>query len=150
MSSVVSDAPVFAVIGHVNKGKSSVVATLTEDDTVPIADSPGTTRTCREFPVQVDGQTLFTILDTPGFEQAPRALDWLRAREKGAASRPGVVADFVEAHSAGDDFIEECRLLAPVVGVRVFSTSLTVPDPIARTMRLRWRSCVGPVAPGWR
>lgn len=52
--SVTSDAPRFAVVGRVNKGKSSVVATLAEDDSVQIDPRPGTTTTVREYPVRVD------------------------------------------------------------------------------------------------
>ena len=41
-----NDPPRFAVVGRVNKGKSSIVATLAEDDTVridprPLAKHPG-------------------------------------------------------------------------------------------------------------
>ena len=35
--------PVFAIVGHPNKGKSSIVATLAEDDDVAISPRPGTT-----------------------------------------------------------------------------------------------------------
>ena len=35
--------PRFAVVGHPNKGKSSIVATLAEDDAVQISPLPGTT-----------------------------------------------------------------------------------------------------------
>ena len=37
-------APVFAVVGHPNKGKSSIVATLSQNDAIAIALEPGTTR----------------------------------------------------------------------------------------------------------
>ena len=81
-----SQVPRFAVVGRVNKGKSSIVATLAEDDAILIDPRPGTTRDVQEYPVRVDGRTLFSLLDTPGFEDAPRALAWLRAREGTAAS----------------------------------------------------------------
>lgn len=35
--------PVFAVIGHPNEGKSSVVATLVENDRIRISPVPGET-----------------------------------------------------------------------------------------------------------
>ncbi|MFQ5632581.1 MAG: GTPase, partial [bacterium] len=72
------EIPKFAVIGRVNKGKSSIVSTLAEDDSVVIDRGAGTTKICREFPVRVDGVTLLTLIDTPGFQQARRALAWLR------------------------------------------------------------------------
>jgi small GTP-binding protein len=111
----VSDAPRFAVVGRVNKGKSSIVATLAEDDTVRVDPRPGTTTEVREYPVRVDGRTLFVLVDTPGFEDAPRALAWLRARETSAAERPARVAELVAAFEGTDEFREERRLLAPVL-----------------------------------
>lgn len=107
--------PRFAVVGRVNKGKSSIVATLAEDDSVHVDARPGTTVEVREYPVRVDGRTLFVLVDTPGFEDASRALAWLKARERSAADRPGLVADFVAAHRDVGDFVDEQRLLRPVL-----------------------------------
>lgn len=107
--------PRFAVVGRVNKGKSSIVATLAEDDSVRIDPRPGTTTEVREFPVRVDGRTLFVLVDTPGFEDAPRVLAWLRASAPSAAERPARVADFVRVHEASGEFQEERRLLAPIL-----------------------------------
>jgi hypothetical protein len=109
------EAPVFAVVGRVNKGKSSIIATLAEDDSVEVSPRPGTTVMCREFPVRVDGELLFTLVDTPGFEEAARALAWLRAEEVDAAGRPARVEAFVAAHEGTEDFVEERRLLAPIL-----------------------------------
>jgi hypothetical protein len=112
---VTPDVPRFAVVGRVNKGKSSIVATLAEDDTVRIDARPGTTTEVREFPVRVDGRTLFVLVDTPGFEDAPRALAWLRAREPSAAERPARVAELVRTFEGTEEFVEERRLLAPIL-----------------------------------
>ena len=35
-------SPRFAIVGHPNKGKSSIVATLAQDDSVPVSPLPGT------------------------------------------------------------------------------------------------------------
>ena len=48
----VTDVPRIACVGRTNEGKTSVVAALTENDQLAIADAPGTTRrtqpiTCR-------------------------------------------------------------------------------------------------------
>ena len=48
--------PVFAVVGHPNKGKSSIVSTLARDDSVAIGPMPGTTVKCRRYPMTVDGR----------------------------------------------------------------------------------------------
>jgi GTPase Era involved in 16S rRNA processing len=107
--------PTFAVVGHVNKGKSSIVSTLTEDDSVRIEKGPGTTRVCREFPIVVDGRTLFSLVDTPGFEQARAVLDWLQQHEERYPTHREVVQAFLDAHRQSDAFSEECQLLAPVM-----------------------------------
>jgi small GTP-binding protein len=109
------DVPRLAVVGRVNKGKSSIVATLAEDESVPIDPRPGTTTEVREYPVRVDGRTLFVLLDTPGFEDAPRALAWLQARDVSAAERPARVAELVRAHEGTEELVEERRLLAPIL-----------------------------------
>lgn len=111
-----SRVPAFAVVGRVNKGKSSVVSTLIEDDSVRIDKRPGTTRQCSSYPFRADdGRVLCYVVDTPGFEDAPRALTWLRERETTAAERARVVAMFVEAFRGGREFADECALLEPVL-----------------------------------
>ncbi len=107
--------PTFAVIGRVNKGKSSIVSTLAEDETVAIDSAPGTTLACREFPVKVDGRTIISLIDTPGFQQAPRALSWMKEREVSSVNRRDAVLKFFENFRNRDDFTDECRLLEPIL-----------------------------------
>ena len=109
------NAPVFAVVGHPNKGKSSLVATLARDPSVAIGAEPGTTVQTRRFPMRVAGDTLYVLADTPGFQRARAALDWLVRHENGTASRPAVVARFVHEHSGKERFRDECELLKPIV-----------------------------------
>jgi hypothetical protein len=109
-------APTFAVVGRVNKGKSSVVSTLIEDDTIRVDKEPGTTRVCTRFPFRADdGRTLCFVVDTPGFEEAPRALTWLRERAGTAADRSASVAKFVETFRGSGEFADECALLEPIL-----------------------------------
>ena len=110
-----SDEPVFAVVGHPNKGKSSIVSTLARDDSVRIAPEPGTTTTCRRYPMKLDGRVQYTLVDTPGFQRARRALAWMRERETTAAEHRAVVADFVSVHRGRGLFDDECELLTPVL-----------------------------------
>ncbi|MEQ8233206.1 MAG: DUF3482 domain-containing protein [Gammaproteobacteria bacterium] len=107
--------PIFAIVGHPNKGKSSVVATLAEDDSVAIAPDPGTTRQARGFAMRCDGRVLYELVDTPGFQRPRAALAWLQANERGASERAAVVAAFVEEHRGGTRFHDECELLRPVL-----------------------------------
>ena len=136
--------PTFAVVGRVNKGKSSVVSTLVEDDTVRVDKEPGTTRVCTRFPFRADdGRVLCTVVDTPGFEEAPRALAWLRESEGSAAERPALVAKFVETFEGGAEFADECALLQPILAgaaiLYVVDASLPYrPNYEAEMEILRW------------
>jgi hypothetical protein len=107
--------PVFAVVGHPNKGKSSIVATLAMDDSVKISPEPGTTQRCRRYPMRLDGAELYALVDTPGFQRARRALQWMRQHETTADRHGEVVRAFVEAHRDSGRFPDECELLQPIV-----------------------------------
>lgn len=107
--------PAFAIVGHPNKGKSSLVATLARDASVRVGPEPGTTVQAREFPMRAAGKVLYVLIDTPGFQRARATLDWLKRHDTGAASRAGVVERFVREHEGGERFRNECELLRPVV-----------------------------------
>lgn len=108
-------APVFAVVGHPNRGKSSVVATLSQNDRIAIALEPGTTRQSQTYPLQVDGRTLYTLVDTPGFQRPRRVLEWLEAHSLSASDHPDTVAAFVHQHRDNPKFRDECELLTPII-----------------------------------
>ncbi len=110
-----SEHPSFAVVGHPNKGKSSIVATLAHDDSVRIGDRPGTTSRCRAYPMKLDGQVLYTLVDTPGFQRARAVWEWMQARETTADRRPEVVRAFLSEHTGSEQFPDECELFAPVM-----------------------------------
>ncbi|ADE14035.1 GTP-binding protein HSR1-related protein [Nitrosococcus halophilus Nc 4] len=108
-------APVFAVVGHPNKGKSSIVATLAQDESVQISSIPGTTAKCRYFPMKVDGEVQYILIDTPGFQRARQVLAWMKARAATAAERAAVVRQFVKTHRNTGKFVDECELLDPLM-----------------------------------
>ncbi len=110
-----SQVPRFAVVGHPNKGKSSIVATLARDDSVAIGSEPGTTISCRTYPMKVDGVLLYTLIDTPGFQRARRALAAMKQQESSSADRPKIVRQFVEDPANKKAFPDECELLTPIV-----------------------------------
>jgi hypothetical protein len=107
--------PRFAVVGHPNKGKSSIVATLAEDDAVAISPHPGTTTRSRVYPMRLDGEVLYELIDTPGFQRARETLAWLEAHDRGAGQRAAVVAEFVTANESDPRFHDERELLTPIV-----------------------------------
>jgi hypothetical protein len=103
--------PSFAILGHPNEGKSSVVSTLAEDDSVPISPIPGETKKCRVYPVSIDGHEIIRFIDTPGFQQPRTTLEWMKQY---AGPIDQIVAEFVNANRSDPDFIDECELLAPL------------------------------------
>jgi hypothetical protein len=107
--------PAFAVVGHPNKGKSCVVATLSQNDAIAIALEPGTTRVRQAYPLTVDGQKLYTLVDTPGFQRPRRVLQWLEAHSISASDHPETVRAFVLQHRDDDRFVDERELLTPIV-----------------------------------
>lgn len=107
--------PRLAIVGHPNKGKSSIVATLAEDDAVAISPHPGTTTRARAYPLRVDGEVLYELIDTPGFQRARELLAWLQAHDRGAGARAAVVAEFVAAHADDARFQDERELLVPIL-----------------------------------
>jgi hypothetical protein len=107
--------PVFAVVGRPNKGKSSIVATLARDDAVYIDARAGSTREANTYPMKVDGETLYELVDTPGLQRARSVLDWLNRHCNDAAARPDTVKAFVEAHREDPRYRDECEALGPIV-----------------------------------
>jgi uncharacterized protein DUF3482/50S ribosome-binding GTPase len=107
--------PRFAIVGHPNKGKSSIVATLAEDDAVAISPHPGTTTQARAYPMRLDGETLYELVDTPGFQRARETLTWLEAHDRGAGARATVVREFLAAHATDPRFHDERELLASIM-----------------------------------
>ncbi|MCF6186686.1 MAG: GTPase/DUF3482 domain-containing protein [Desulfobulbaceae bacterium] len=104
--------PEFAVVGHPNEGKSSVLSTLAEDDSVRISPIPGETRECRRFPVTIDGREVIAFVDTPGFQNPRRTLQWMQ-HYQGPDER--LLVDFIAAHGDDAAFHDDCRLLKPLI-----------------------------------
>lgn len=103
--------PEFAILGHPNEGKSSVLSTLAEDDSVRISPMPGETTQCRTFPVVIDGHELLRFTDTPGFQNPGQVLSELRKRAVGS-SNP--LSDFRKYAKDIPDLADDWELLGPV------------------------------------
>jgi len=101
--------PEFAIIGHPNEGKSSVLSTLAEDDSVRISPTPGETTECRTFPVVIDGVEVLRFTDTPGFQHPRRVLHELQN-----FTGPGMIDRFREAFASVAELRHDCELLLPV------------------------------------
>lgn len=103
--------PIFAIIGHPNEGKSSVLSTLAEDDSVRVSPIPGETTEVQSFPVMIDGQELIRFVDTPGFQNPRQTLAWMQTYQ---GPPDQLLPTFIAAHRDDPEFHDDCGLLAPV------------------------------------
>lgn len=109
----VDHIPEFAIVGHPNEGKSAVVSTLAEDDTVRVTPYPGETVVCQRFPVVIDGNEIIRFIDTPGFQNPKKTLNWM----KNYRGDPGrILSAYLETHAEDPDYRDDCRLLEPIDG----------------------------------
>ncbi|WP_022666652.1 GTPase/DUF3482 domain-containing protein [Desulfospira joergensenii] len=131
--------PEFAVLGHPNEGKSSVVSTLTEDDQIRVSRVPGETKVSRIYRVKVDGKEIIRFVDTPGFQVPRQTLEWFR----GYKGDPAVILKtFIQTFGSDPFYADECELLTPVARgagiIYVVDGSRPVrPDDIAEMEILR-------------
>lgn len=104
--------PEFAIVGHPNEGKSSVVSTLSEDDSVRISPLPGETIECQTFPVTIDGREIIRFVDTPGFQNPKQSLQWMKEYQ---GTDEQIVPKFRETHAGTPDFRDDVELFKPIV-----------------------------------
>lgn len=104
--------PEFAILGHPNEGKSSVLSTLAEDDTVKISSMPGETTKCRTFPVKVDGKEIIKFTDTPGFQNPGKMLHLLN---EDSGPTDTLLDRFYERYHNSPELRHDCELLLPLL-----------------------------------
>lgn len=107
--------PRLAVVGHPNKGKSSIVAALVEDDALLISPLSGTTRDSQNYDFERQGQRLFSLFDTPGFQRPRPVLSWLKREPVAAAQRPERIRQFLAEPDQMARFPDEVALLTPIM-----------------------------------
>ncbi len=106
--------PVFAVVGHPNKGKSSIVSTIAQNDDIAISPRSGTTRDTERYDISI-GTAGYTLVDTPGFQRPSRALAWLQEHAPSADRRYDAVRQFIADPQCRQQFPEEVMLLEPIM-----------------------------------
>jgi GTPase Era involved in 16S rRNA processing len=106
--------PVFAVVGHPNKGKSSIVSTIAQTDSIGISPQSGTTRATHPYEILI-GTARYTLVDTPGFQRPSRALAWLQEHAASADKRGDAVKQFIADPQCQQQFPEEVMLLKPIM-----------------------------------
>ncbi|MEA2083202.1 MAG: GTPase/DUF3482 domain-containing protein [Thermodesulfobacteriota bacterium] len=103
-----SDLPVFAFVGHPNVGKTSVLATLAECDTAEIDRIPGTTKVNIRYPLEIDGETLIQLVDTPGFDHHQDMLEWF---ENNYNQYSNAAQAFIEEHRDLPQYDHDCKIM---------------------------------------
>lgn len=113
-----------AIVGHTNAGKSSIVAALTRRDELRISDEHGTTRDVEEWTFEIQGESVLTFLDTPGFDRAGAINDWLDAAAGASTSGAPDGADLIASFIRDADpalFRSEQRALSAALGADVLA-----------------------------
>ncbi len=103
--------PEIAIMGHPNEGKSSVLSTLAEDDSVRVSPTPGETTQCRTFPVVIDGREVLRFTDTPGFQNPGRVLSILKTLSGEGGE---IIRKFREQARIIAELADDRELLLPV------------------------------------
>ncbi|MCW8107022.1 GTPase/DUF3482 domain-containing protein [Alteromonas ponticola] len=104
----------FAVVGHPNKGKSSIVSTLSHNDDVVISSRSGTTEKAESITVDTANGG-YQLIDTPGFQRPVKVLRWLHEQGANASERAKVLEKFVHDSDCQKQFPDEVELLKPIV-----------------------------------
>lgn len=107
--------PHLCVVGHPNKGKSSLVSTLTENDGVRVGPESGTTTRADTFEFVLNQRLLLKLTDTPGFQRARQLLNWLQSENPAPSERPERVRQFLREPSHAQKFPDEVALLTPIM-----------------------------------
>lgn len=105
----------FAIVGHPNKGKSSLVATLAQNDAIAVSDVSGTTTAVQVFDFKLDNEVCYQLVDTPGFQRARVLLEQLRDNVDAVKDRRAALEAFVADESQAIRFPDEFQLLQPVL-----------------------------------
>ncbi len=138
------EVPEFAVVGRVNMGKSSVIATLLEIDdnqVLRVSPTPGETTQAQVHRVVFGNKECVRFIDTPGFSRPVEAMRAIREIHGDGTPGRDALRKFVE--EKGEDFADEKRLLEPLLAgagvMYVVDPSRPMRDDFLAEMEiLRW------------
>lgn len=100
--------PTFAVAGEPNVGKSTLVATLSENDQVKIDFRAGTTKKATHYTTESDGQPLMHFIDLPGFENTAYIMEWFESHKMHVDN---LAEAFVGEHTGMREYALDCEIL---------------------------------------
>src|SRR5690606_3189748 len=122
-----------AVVGHTNTGKTSLLRTLTRDESFgKVADSPGTTRHVEGSRLLAEGRPVLELFDTPGMEDGIALLEYLERLQQAAERLPGParVQRFLQAPEAHGRFEQEARVLRKLLECDAALYVIDARDPV--------------------
>ncbi len=124
---------VFVVTGALNRGKSSIVSTLTENDEIAVSAMPGTTRKANRYDYLLDGRCLYSLIDTPGFERPRKALYTLEKESKSELSYPQRLKTLFSSTEIQKQFPEETEIILPILngGAIIYVVDTSTPPSAA-------------------
>ncbi len=109
------NSPVFVVTGAPNKGKTTFVKAMTNDASVVVSPYARNTETAVSYPFKIDGETLFTLWDTPGFENAAGMHEIVTGWGIRDSDHPmEVLRQFLESYAGHEDFTSEVEIFKPI------------------------------------
>jgi len=105
-----------AVVGHTNTGKTSLIRTLTHDETFgEVSDHPGVTRDVVGRALLIDGRPAINLYDTPGLEDSIGLLEALESIRNGRRlDGPALLDEFFASDAAHGRFAQEAKALRQV------------------------------------
>ena len=140
----------FAIVGHTNAGKTSLLRTLTRNvDFGEVSDRPGTTRHAETIDLRLDGRVAVRFVDTPGLEDSVALLDYMQTLS--AETRPERVRAFLAGPEARASFEQEAKVLRELLGaadaamVVIDTREPVLPKFRAEIEILTW--CAKPIMP---
>ncbi len=104
--------PEFVIVGPLNEGKSAVVSTLAEDDSVRITAYPGETIAHEIFQVIFDHEEIIRFKDTPGLRNPEKTLAWI---ENYRGADECMLKAYLETHAGYPDLEGDVELLKSIV-----------------------------------
>ncbi|MCB1085908.1 MAG: DUF3482 domain-containing protein [Verrucomicrobiae bacterium] len=102
--------PTFAIVGRSNEGKTTLMATLTEDDQLEISEIQGTTRIATCYPLEVEDQVIH-FWDTPGFQNTAKTHAWFQSIRE---SMDNPAKAFLLQFERDPEFQNECEIFRPI------------------------------------
>ena len=105
----------FVIVGQPNKGKSSIVATLAYNDQIKISHIAGETKKTEEHALSIDGEVLYKIYDTPGFQNSREVLKYFKEHHKDDEDKTIVLKKFIHAYKGSGKYEDEIELLTPIM-----------------------------------